>query len=177
MARMIIYLSLLFVIGCSTPSTVSTSNSRPPIRLEQVENMRLGATKREEVLTIFGFPDMKIPNNEVAQETWLYFEAPYRSSPRVSFTFNLSSALKSATWDVRQGDPESDLERVKNRYNQAKLKLIQSPWINTHAAPDEDLYVDRNLGLTVVFESTPKRVSAIVWEDPKDRSVAETPEN
>ena len=167
-------LLLIPIVACSTvPTSINQAQPRPLLRLSEVEKLVVGKTSQTEASGVFGDPDMKVSPSELGgREAWLYLEGKYRAT-RLSLIFSRpTGVLDAVNWYVNEEDPESDLENAKARLNSGELTKRNADWGATDSAPNETYYFDKKKPLKIVYANTRKKVSAIVWMSPFDRSVA-----
>lgn len=167
--KSIVLLSLItafFSISCTTPSVDEARSTK--LVLPAVEKLDLDKTNMVEASEIFGSPDMKVSLGH-GQVAWLYLEGRIPMT-RLSLVFSeLTEKLLVVNWFVKEGDLESEIEKAKGRYPLARFTIIEPEWSNSHSGPDEILFSESKMNLEIVFQKTPKKVSAIRWESPVAR--------
>ena len=158
-----VFWTLLFMVsGCSAPQTVETTDSRRvALVLSDAERIKPGLSDRSAVMSAFGNADLETNLEGMGQIAWLYLEGTHRAT-RLSIVFK-GDVVDSVTWFVNDSDPETKLPLAKKRYSAASFKVRPRPGTNPHAVPDEDIYSDEKLGLTIVHARTPDRVNSISW--------------
>ncbi len=161
---------LYILCSCST----APHSPRPFILLSQVEKLKIGKDTGEQVQKIVGIPDVKLPyKGEEEMEVWDYFEGETRATPRLALGFSKTSGLlKMATWNLKQEDQDTSLDKIQNRFKKCDFKRYDATWTNPHSGPDYEFFEDPGNGLQIVFSNTHQRVKSITWRLPNDRSVS-----
>lgn len=177
MKKVRFFFGIVFImVGCVRLQP--TNSVKPEFSLQQVENIHVGETTQAEVLNLFGKPDRVI---DLSQEKpkgqgtiWAYFAGEIKSVGRLSFSFS-ANTVESISWDVRDGDPEQDLNTALSQFKDSKfVKVFPKRWDNPHSSPDEVFFEDTKRGLTIIYLQTPKRVEAITWSSPERITTSET---
>lgn len=170
--------AILGVTSCQGLQTPSVS--RTDFSLVQAEGIHAGEAKREEVLRRLGKPDRIIDLSQTdlkeQGEVWAYFAGGVQSAGRISLSFPANSDLvDSVSWDVRDGDPEQNLESALSRFKGATfVRRRPKYWSNPHSSPDEVFYEDSKTGLTITYLQTPKEVTVISWVQPNRTTASES---
>jgi len=162
--KIITIISFIFLASCSTTSTRSSQDLALDLSLNQVEKLNIGNVDANDVKKALGDPDQVMQVRSQSQgNVWIYLDKASKS-PRVSLFFDDETRkLMSATWFVREQDPEVQLSSAKRRYPHAKFEIIKSKWETGHSAPaDEVYYFDKNLGLKLIYSPVPNQVRSIV---------------
>jgi len=164
---------VIISLSCLHCSSVSQTN-RPPLKLSQVELLKIGRTTRQEVLTILGPPKAKMlfdaPKNI---EAWNYYDGDVKPVPRISLSFDeASGVLLGKTWNVLQNEPESNLSQLEKFYPTSNFTHRDAPWTNPHSYPDEEFYEDKEKGIQITFSYARQKVQAISWLSSTDRAVS-----
>ncbi len=154
-------------------------HDRPELSLSTAQQMHVGQTKRDELVQRLGKPDriidLSLTNLGGNGTIWAYFAGGDQSAGRLSFSFSANSdTVDSISFDVRDGDPEQNLEKALSRFKGANfVKTRPQKWDNPHSSPDEVFYQDSKTGLTVVYLQSPKQVVAISWWSPSRVTTSE----
>jgi len=159
--RVVTFLLLLISISCSHLPT-----NQHNINLSAVENLKIDETTMVQTEEIFGKPDISesLENGKVA---WLYLEGKIPST-RLSLVFK-NQKLLASNWFIDEGEKESDLSKIQDRYPSARFVKSEPEWTNSHAAPNYVIYSDAKLKLEVILQKSSNKVSAIGWGSEDDQ--------
>ena len=166
--KFILYTCAIFAFS-ACQSLQNMAGRRSELSLQFAKEQRIGVTKQGEILSLLGKPDRIFDMSETNLggngKIWAYLAGGIQSSGRISFSFPANSDIvDSITWDVRNGDPEQNLEIALSQFKDSKfIKTLPKYWDNPHSSPDEVYYEDSNNGLTITYLKTPKRVTTISW--------------
>src|SRR4051794_30226297 len=102
--------------ACSTASRPIVSG-RMPLNLDTADQIRVGTTQGKAVQGMLGDPRIKLPGDEPEVESWLYCEREKCSQPRLVVQVDArTDVVISVSLTVKDGEPEQDLDRVRDRY-------------------------------------------------------------
>jgi hypothetical protein len=155
--------------GCAT---LQNHAQRPDLTRSLAEKIKPGVMGRDEVKNLLGMPDM-IPSPEQfgeqlhGLEAWLYFAGPYRST-RISVSFDRDK-VASVGWFTDEQDPESNLVEALKLFPVARFKVQSIPPPTPCWIPDEKIFVDTRLGISLYYEGPQHGVSSIGWHIPNRR--------
>lgn len=170
---------ILGIIGCQGLQT--NTALRPELSLSMVKEIQVGKTKQSEIVSRLGKPDRVFDISQTnlggKGKIWAYLEGGFESIGRISLSFPADSDIvDSVSWDVRDGDPEKNLENALSQFKGINfVKTRPKAWENPHSSPDEIFYEDSKTGIVIVYLQTPKRVAAISWVSP-GRTTSSEPE-
>jgi hypothetical protein len=159
-------LIFLFQLSCTTIDSIppSTEKHKSAITLNQVEQLQIGKSKKEEIIKAFGSPDLEYLAEDLKSEIGLIYFLPNMKSTRLSLSFDRKSGiLDSISWYVQKKDSESNLQNTLSRYNNLELKKKWYIGENPHVFDDELHFIDQKTGILIVFKKMQKMVESINW--------------
>ena len=174
--RISLLLVVVVVSGCSS-GPIMKDNKPPALRLSKIEKIGPGKQNRADIISQIGNPDGRFPLEKQPElndngEIWIYYDGPQKDTGRLSLYFPKGSeTVGIVSWSVREGDPEKELKRakyyLKGRFKNIDLRITEQQQLNPHAWSNEKYYEDDKLGAGLVYQSATKKVTSIVWGDPK----------
>jgi len=143
------------IAACSSSHKgLQTVRDRPKLQLGTVELLKIGVAGRAEVWRMLGVPDWRLsPDNTRKTEQWYYFEGDDASTPRLLVAFNPGTwVLHNMVWDVRSDDPESDPQKLLDRYPKDKIESA------------EGRHIVKTLGATISVDKETGKATMIIWK-------------
>ncbi|MEQ1878359.1 MAG: hypothetical protein ABL958_17080, partial [Bdellovibrionia bacterium] len=96
-------------------------------------------------------------------EKWLMFNLTFDKKTK---------KLANKFWYVADNEPWANLELAKQRFPNAQFEKVLPKWCNPHSYPDEEYFVEPELGVYITYLRATKRVESISWSQPNPRAVA-----
>lgn len=166
MKRKLFYLVFFSLLTMTTVHSVH-SETKAKLDLNAIDHLRFGNATRDEIRSQFGAPDLDRPlPSDTSRVIWIYFQEGIRAT-RASLIFNAQSGtLESADWFIAPSEKENSLKVAKARYPDAKFVHKHSSWKVADIFEEREYFEDRNLGVTLYFESGQKYVHSIARQKP-----------
>ena len=153
--------ALLFCMACSSAAH-STHPSHLPLNLESADKIRVGFTLGSEAQEMWGKPRIKLSMEEPGTESWLYCDQEKCSQPRlVLYIDNRTNTVLSVGVTLKNGEPEQDLNKIRDRYPGRVLKREQYLYSYRDYFDIVESYVDTKSGLNITYDRVTKKVSAV----------------
>lgn len=163
---------VLLLCSCSTLERRSSSLS-----LATAAKLQAGVSTKTDIEKLLGAPHKILrledfPEQKDDGEIWMYVQEPFANSSRLSCYFKKgSSVVASVGWDVREGEPEQNLDmakdHLKGRFPSVNFQEREEGAVLSHFYSDNKYFEDPKLGLAIFYRMGRKEVSGITWSDPK----------
>ena len=162
-----LFLSFIF-IGCSSnlPQNDPTPNNRN-VTLNDIENLRIGSTTREDTKKLFGAPNREVNLDKHGGGIgWAY---KIKDGPEFSLTFDPANVLVASLWSPLSEKPEASLQGALTRFPKGHFTPIKRQWTAADGIYEQTTYSDKNLGIDIeLWNYSDSRVESISFTRPQE---------
>ncbi len=138
----------------------SPSAATPKIEFSDLQQVKPAVTTKTEIERVFGRPSFTTAAQQEEGELWYY--GGEGAFFRASFYFPKNTEkVDTVNWQVSDTDPERQLQTALKLYPKAKWQIKTVDWVNPHALPDECYFQDSELGISIEYDRSRKKVASI----------------
>ncbi len=167
--------SLLLLLIATTSCVSLPPGASHPITSAELERLKIGVTKKNDLIALFGLPKSQISNSN---ELILTYVGDSLSGQRLTAEFAQgTNVLRSILWVPNGTEPESHLDFLLKRYPKLSLDTKSNDSDNPHDLGRTSVYRDEIAKQVVLFDVRRSRVEAIGWYDCDVREPATNSKN